>query len=215
MRYKKTLGIWLTAIMLILCIPMEHQSQSLASYFIKASCKEKSWFVFHPLSANKAIKASRMSIHLTDSIIANGILDTLCAGGKADAFRHGIWMALMVQKIPAKHALKLGEAHEKTNYKGFKKGWYEDGVLVCEAFCKMDLQNNKTGVEIGNQLIGSLKTDIASAIIKAITEGRFKILAMTDNEHYFTCNGELIDLNKYKSKWEVPICIVSSDWKLE
>lgn len=199
------------AFLLVSFAPLSANSQQLFKYFFRASCAEKCWFICHPFSAGNAIRASRQAVVLTDSIISNKLLDSIPAGGQVDAFRHGIWMALMVQTMPEKRALKLGIAHERSNYKWFKKGMLEDGEIICEAFCRMDSLNNRTGASIGSRNKGADVSCLVQKTVAEIQRGMFVVLWMSDKKEFYDCSGKRIDLELYKGQWEIPICLVQSD----
>ncbi|MDF1673085.1 MAG: hypothetical protein P1U41_06245, partial [Vicingaceae bacterium] len=104
-------------------------SQSKFKSFKKLSCPEKWWVIWHPFVAKKAFNVSQLARQKTDSIKQNKILKGNGSGGQVDAFRHTFWMAKLTNEIGWRRAEKLGKAHEKGNYKDYKKRRLEDGVV--------------------------------------------------------------------------------------
>ena len=109
----------------------------------KISCPEKRWAVFHPFIAKKSYNLTKETLQVTDSVKNSKILDGDINGGQVDAFKHAYWMALLSQNIKYKKALKLGKAHEKGNYKSFKKS-LRKGFQTSQdqRSSEMDLWNN-------------------------------------------------------------------------
>ena len=136
---------------------------------IKLSRPELFWVMGHPFKARKALKISKIALHITDSLEKNGSLNGR-SGGRLDAFKHGIWMALLTQEIGKKAALKLGMAHEKANYLNFIKG----RPYSSHKHTVMDSLNNLEGAEIGIKFQN--KNDAIKAVIKAVKSGKFFML---------------------------------------
>lgn len=198
---------------LLTTIPIISYAQNIKQFF-SASAKEKCWFITHPFSISKTLKIKKVVLQKTDSIIENNILDTIRAGGKADAFRHALWMSLMIQEMPERRARRLGIAHEKTNYKQFKKDKTEDGAYISKPFSDMDLQNNEIGIKIGLENKGKSTEKLIDEIISRINAGELWILAKDNNDNIYTCDGEKIDIVQYKGIWETPICILKSNQEI-
>ena len=60
-------------------------------------------------------------------------------------------MACLGTTIGEKASRKLGKAHEKGNYKAFRRGKTEDGFLQDETAVEMDLYNNEEGLRIARE----------------------------------------------------------------
>ena len=120
------------------------------------SYPEKRWAVFHPFIAKKSYILTKEALYVADSIKNSSTLDGDIAGGQVDAFKHAYWMALLSQHIKGRKALKLGKAHEKGNYKSFKKS-IRKGFPTSndKRSSEMDLWNNQKGIQIGLDLTGS------------------------------------------------------------
>ena len=168
---------------------------------IKLSRPEFFWVVAHPLKANRALKISKIAIEITDSLEKDGSLKGR-SGGQLDAFKHGVWMALLCSEIGSNAALKLGQAHEKANYLNFKRGRF----FSSHKHSVMDSLNNLAGTKIGKKIHN--KNDIIKAIIEAIKSGDFYILKKNSKGQYLDCNGNVID--DKPSVWERNECLVRS-----
>ena len=90
--------------------------------FRTLSGPEKYWIITHPFIAKKVWKITSHTLAITKEVINDSLLDGDEAGGQVDAFRHAFWIASLSQKICWRKALSLGKAHEKGNYRSFKKG---------------------------------------------------------------------------------------------
>ncbi len=176
--------------------------------FKKLSCPEKWWVLWHPFVANKALKTTEESRFYTMKTIKEGKLFGNGNGLQVDAFRHTYWMARLTQEIGWRKALKLGNAHEKGNYKDYKKRKLEDGVIPDKISSEMDFFNNKVGVDIGKK---SAKLNLEIIIIKAVLQGRCKIMKIDSKGNYLTCDEEIIPEKTLKGLWENNKCLVNSN----
>lgn len=188
-------------------------SQNKVKGFSKLSSPEKCWVVFHLFKAKKAMIISKEAIHVSDSINKTNILDKDKNGGQVDAFKHSYWLARLSQSIGKNAAIKLGKAHEKGNYKTYKKGKLEDGFLPDKLSSDMDLFNNQVGAKIGIKNYNSSKEKIIEIIISEIKEGKMKIIKKDSNGNFLTCEGVIISKEVLKSTWENNKCLVSSNAK--
>ncbi len=180
--------------------------------FRKESCPIKTWVLLHPFKAKKALLISKEAIKITDSIAETNLLDKDGSGGQVDAFRHAYWMAKLHQEIGRNAARNLGKAHERDNYKSFKKGHFEDGTYPDYASKKMDLYNNKIGLTFSVKNDTRSNVGLIYKIINAIKKGDLKVIKKDTKGNYLTCNNEQIsiqDLNKWKNKK----CLVYSNYK--
>ena len=129
-------------------------------------------------------------------------------GGQIDAFRHAYWMARLTQEIGHRRAKRLGNAHEKGNYKAFKKGKEEDGAVPDKISSDMDFFNNEVGIKIGKNISVEATKE---AVINAVLNGECKILKMNKQGDFLTCEGKIIPKETLIGKWENNKCLVSSD----
>lgn len=187
-------------------------AQSSWELFRKQSCPIKTWVLLHPFKAKKALLISKEAIKITDSVAKTKLLDKDVAGGQIDAFRHAYWMAKLHQEIGRSAALSLGKAHERDNYKSYKKYRLEEGILPDLASNKMDLFNNKIGLSF------SVKNDTRSnigliyKIINAIKKGDLQVIKKDKNGNYLTFNNQLIPKQELKN-WNNKKCLISSNYK--
>ncbi|MDF1675771.1 MAG: hypothetical protein P1U44_08625 [Vicingaceae bacterium] len=172
----------------------------------EVSCPEKWWAVKHPFALKKAKKVTIETKKIVNQLKKDAILKG--NGGQIDAFRHAYWMARLTQEIGHRRAKRLGKAHEKGNYKAFKKGKYEDGAIPDKISSDMDFFNNEVGIEIGkNTPVETTK----EAVINAVLNGECKVIKMNKQGNFLTCEGEIIPKETLIGKWENNKCLVSSD----
>tara|TARA_B100000809_G_scaffold138551_1_gene136159 strand:+ start:23538 stop:24176 length:639 start_codon:yes stop_codon:yes gene_type:complete len=186
-------------------------AQSNKSGFRRLSSPEKCWVLFHPFKAKRAYRISLQAQKVSDSIGKTHTLDQDRNGGQVDAFRHAFWMATLAQKIGRRSAKSLGKAHEKGNYKQFKKNKIEDGTLPDQPSSEMDLFNNSIGIAIYKENKKASQKELISSIIKDIQQGNLKTLKKDNNGNYLDCQGNLLPSNKYYGKWENSKCLISSE----
>lgn len=177
---------------------------------------EKGWIICHPFVAKKAIRLTRYVLIETENISIELKLENI-SGGKKDAIRHALWMAILANEIGIKKARKLGLAHEKSNLIQFKINKAEEGVLPDSVSSVMDFINNKVGLEIINELRQrkSLKIDkadkkayIRSKVIEKLYNGELAIINRDGKGNFLTCNNEIIDIQYWENKWNIPKCII-------
>jgi hypothetical protein len=202
----------LLATSLILC-GFQLRAQNAVNGFFQLSRPEKCWTIAHPFVAKKAWVCTQQARAATDSLEKNGTL-TDPDGGQLDAFRHAYWMALLVQKMSAKKAEKLGIAHEKGNYIQFKKGQLEEKARPDSLASEMDLKNNRAGIEAGLKYKADTslsKGSLVETILFLDWEGQLTITKKDSSGQYLTCEGKVIDLSVYTGIWSVPKCLVPSN----
>lgn len=174
----------------------------------EVSCPEKWWAIKHPFVLKKAKKVTIETKKIVNQLKKDTILKGSGDGGQIDAFRHAYWMARLTQEIGHRRAKRLGIAHEKGNYKTFKKGEYEDDVIPDKISSDMDFFNNEVGIEIGkNTSVEATK----EAVTNAVLNGKCKIVKMNKQGEFLTCDGEIIPKETLIGKWENNKCLVSSD----
>ncbi len=185
-------------------------SQKPAESFCKLSCPEKRWVIAHPFKAKRAMLISYEASEVAKSMKKDPRLDANENGGRADAFRHGYWMARLTQEIGWRSAYRLGIAHEKANFRQFKKSVNEDGVLPDEASGCMDFLTNDAGNEAGKRNPDASAEQLTEIIIGMITEGKLYVISRDSTGNYIDCKGGIINMNDYKGKWKNPKCVVPS-----
>jgi len=198
--------------LLLVFIPLMTDAQNRpVGSFLKLSSPEKMWTISHPFIAMKAWKITVRIRFVTDSLQKEGIPDRDPSGGKLDAFRHSFWMARLTEKIGERRALSLGRAHEKGNYRDFKRNRFEEGEFPDKAASDMDLYNNKIGVEIGFVLKDANERLVVDSILKAIAIGRMLIVFKDSLGR--ACDSLLnpIPTNELHGKWVTSRLLVPSD----
>src|ERR1043165_4574328 len=152
-------------------------SLSAQSSFRKLSAPEKCWVLFHPFKAIKARKTTRAVMIVVDSVKQSGLIGVDGNGGKLDAFRHAYWMANLACSIGKKQSRKLGKAHEKGNYRQFRKHVLEDSALPDSVSCEMDLKNNDAGIKIAaSDRFCLVYTDLKKEVLEALKNGELFII---------------------------------------
>jgi len=186
------------------------QAQSNWELFKSQSGPLKKWALLHPFKAKKAFEISEEVIKITDSIAATNLLDKGKAGGQVDAFRHAYWMAVLQIEIGKKAACSLGKAYERVNYRSFKKGILENGISSDFASKKMDLFNNKIGLQYSVKRDTRSKNGLVYKVINAIKRGDLKVIKKDSLGNYLTCNGSII-LKEDLKKWKNNKCLIPSN----
>ncbi|MCB0380309.1 MAG: hypothetical protein KDD24_03570 [Flavobacteriales bacterium] len=183
--------------------------ESAFKQFKKLSCAEKSWVVFHPFVAKKALQISMEARKSTAEVKQQKLLKGEGNGDQVDAFRHAYWMALLTFEIGERRARKLGKAHEKGNYQQFKKGKTEDGVLPDKISSEMDLFNNELGIEIAKTITTEKLIEL---IINKVKSGYAKIIKQDQEHHFLDAEGNIISTEELQGKWENKKVLVNSDY---
>lgn len=187
-------------------------SQSVTNSFFELSSPEKWWVIFHPFKAKKALNISKDVLKTTDSIGQLGEIDKDLNGGHLDAFKHSYWMATLALNIGSKPALKLGMAHEKGNYKAFKKSKLEDGFSPDKLSSDMDMYNNKIGIYLANEYSHLSKVDFIEIVIENIKDGKLKIIKKDTSGNFLNCDGEIIPTEILIGNWENKKCLMASNY---
>jgi len=192
-------------------IVMSTNAQSGFSSFFKLSPPKRTWVFFHPFKAKKSLQISKETNKVSDSIAKTNVLDRDKSGGQVDAFRHAYWLARLSQEIGERAARSLGKAHEKENYLAFKKSALEDGIVPDEISSEMDLHNNEQGLKIISENNSLSQKALIAKIVRAIQEGKMKIIKKDKTGNFLTCNGAKIDKKTLKGKWKNNKCLVNSN----
>jgi hypothetical protein len=119
-------------------------------------------------------------------------------------------MAAFSQKIGTRKLRTLGIAHEKANYRAFRRSETEEGELPDSLGSVMDLVNNELGFKIGceNKKMGL--EELKQRCIEEIKAGKALIMKRDAFGKYLDCEGKEIDLKMYTHQWNIPKCLVSS-----
>ncbi len=195
---------------LLFFLVLHSTAQSKVSTFFELSSPEKCWVIFHPFKAKRAFEVTNLTLQKIDSLAQENVLSDLNSG-KLDAFKHSFWMAKLSQNIGSKASIKLGKAHEKGNYKTFKKNRLEDGLLPDQKSSEMDLFNNTIGAEIGNENKMLTPKELVNLIIFEIQYGTMKVLKKDTLGNFLTCDGKIIPKDSLLGKWENDKCLIFSN----
>jgi len=171
---------------------------------------EKLWALGHPIAAIKIKNVYKQATIIYRQKTIAAALDNFSNGGKLDAFRHYFYMAAFAQKVKATKLRKLGEAHEKHNYKQFLKSQLEEGEVPDSLSSVMDLKNNELGFKMGES---NKKTDLETlkkSVIEKIKAGDAFIMNRNKKGDYLDCDNKIYLLNAKEKKWRLPKCLVSS-----
>jgi len=198
-------------ITLFLFSSLNFLAQSNFNQFKKLSGPEKRWVYSHPFQAKKAFTITKIVLSDVDSLKRSGVIGTDLNGGKLDAFKHAYWMASLTLAIGSKKALKLGIAHEKGNYRQFKKSKLEDAILPDSVSSAMDLHNNKKGAAIVEKDQDIYTKAVQKRIMDLLNEGKLLTIKKDKQGNYLYCEGTFIDMNDWKGKWGIPKCLVPSN----
>lgn len=172
---------------------------------------EKKWAIIHPFASYRIKKISKKCFVIYQDSSIRSKLDQFESGGQRDAFRHVFYMAAFAQKIKVKKLKKLGVAHEKQNYLDFLKSKTEFGELADSLSCVMDLENNEVGFKIGLLHKKTNLNELSKLVLLSIHSGEALIMKRNLKGLYLNCQNEIINLNNYKNKWQIPKCLVPSN----
>lgn len=196
-------------VLVIIIIALNASCKVFAQHHI--SSYEYRWAVFHPFAALKIKHRLPEAMLIYKEVRDAKILDTLNSGGKLDAFRHSYSMAFLARSIPVKKLRKLGQAHEKGNEKQFRKRQLEEGERPDSLACDMDLKNNELGYLLGAANKKSTSQELKEITLKAIGAGQAVYLKRNNRQQYTRCNGEPLDIGKYRGIWFIPKCLIKTD----
>ncbi len=143
---------------------------------------------------------------------ADGRLGTDYNGGQLDAFRHGVWMAMLVQKMSRREADGLGRAYEKGNYQRFLQGGTEDGAVQDSIASVMDLYNNAVGCRLGVSRKHLTEQTIVEMIVDAVLGGKFQMIRKDQAGHALDRNGRILPNSTWQGKWGNGRCLWRSDF---
>lgn len=187
-------------------------AQSNFRRFFRLSGPEKCWTLTHPFKAGKAYKLTAHVRQLIDSLQQQAYPDSFSHGGKLDAFRHAYWMAILTQGIGHRASRKLGNAHEKGNYKQFRKNIGEDGIVQDSSAVIMDLHNNKTGIQYALENPDATPTTLQDLLLRALHNGELRILQRNASGQLQRCDGSIPSTeNRSRKEWNLGYCIIPSN----
>lgn len=112
----------------------------------------------------------------------------------------------------ARKAYKLGIAHERKNKTDFKKGRYEDGSIPDAIESKMDLLNNRIGIDIGISNPNLHSRGLKYLIINEIIEGELWIIKSDKGGKYLDKYDNVLNVSNYVGVWENDKYLVKSNF---
>lgn len=187
-------------------------AQSNFRRFFQLSGPEKCWTLTHPFKAGKAYKLTADVRQLIDSLHQQAYPDSFSHGGKLDAFRHAYWMAILTRNIGQRAARKLGNAHEKGNYKQFRKNIGEDGVVQDSSAVVMDLHNNRIGIQYAILHPDATPSSLQQLLLNALSNGELLIIQRNASGQLQSCDGSIPSTeNRSKQQWNLGYCLISSN----
>lgn len=166
------------------------------------------WAVSHPFAAIKVNSIYKKLKPYYNEKELTLSLDAYSSGGKLDAFRHVFYMAAFAQKVKAKKIIKLGKAHEKTNYLQFKRGKLENEIIPDSMSCVMDLKNNEIGVALGKENKKLSLVELKLTVIALIQKGDAFYFSIDSQGRFLDCQNNVVNVAEYKGKWFVPKCLL-------
>lgn len=190
-------------------------SQNIIRTFFSISTPEKIWVITHPFIAKKVHIISLDAKAQAKILITDSVFFGTGNGDKIDAFRHAFWMARLSQEVHWRKVYKLGVAHEKGNYKDFKKHKLEDGALPDSISSEMDFLNNDAGRQIGVENKKLTKPELILFIRNEIINGNLWVIKQNEKGEFINNNNQIINIDNYKGKWSNPKLLVRSDYFLK
>ena len=198
--------------LLLVSILLSFTPYKLIAQAVHISWHEKRWALFHPIAAIKVKRIAKQCAQITACVETHHNLDHFKSGGKLDAYRHVFYMAAFAKKVNPKKIKKLGVAHEKTNFKQFKRSTFEDGEVPDSVSCEMDLKNNAFGIALGRISKSSNLQELSDLVLLEIEKGKAWIMKRNTAGNYLSCDEQTIDLTQYKGVWAIPKCLVPSNY---
>lgn len=187
------------------------QSNPRFSDFKKLSRPEKTWVWIHPFVAKKAFRISTLSKNQYDKLKDSLNIVDYENGGKVDAFRHAWWMMNLCDEIGKRRALSLGKAHERKNKHDYKNNQKENGELPDKALVEMDLFNNKVSLELYKPKSKLSYNQKLRFILEELEKGSFLIISRNSEGFCLNQDGEIIQENAWKGKWNNDRTLVKSN----
>lgn len=173
---------------------------------------QKVWVMKYPFVAFAGYRLTKRVLAVTAEVKADTVLDGDGNGGQVDAFRHSFWMATMAQRFAYKKVIALGLAHEKDDYRNYKRDLIEDGSPGDSLASLMDKLNNRSGADIGHANRKCSEAALKALIIEAIKEGKMTVLWKDKAGNYLTCEGKVLQIDDYKGLWYKPKCFKPSNY---
>jgi hypothetical protein len=164
----------------------------------------------HPFAALRIKKMSAQCAEIYNEHAKTCHPDCYPSGGQLDAFRHMFYMAAFATRVKPRKLRRLGELHEKSNYRQFTKSQYEEGEQPDSLSSVMDLRNNEAGFIIGHLNREKHLNEIARIVIEEIDKGGGWMMKRNSAGDYLDCDGRIVKTGVYRGSWFVPKCLVKT-----
>lgn len=166
------------------------------------------WAIRHPFSALKVKRVYKKASLIYVLQKQKQQPDSFSVNGKLDAFRHVFFMAAFSQKIKSNKLVKLGEAHEKANYKQFECDPKREKVQQDSLSTVMDLNNNRIGIKLGKDCDGCPLEELRDKVLFLIESKRVYFIRRNKEGNYITNTNEIIQISDFNGKWFIPFDLV-------
>lgn len=187
--------------LLVLAFHLSACSQTRKAQFQALSSPMKCWVLLHPFAASRAEKITEKALAITDSVRQTGVVGSDFNGGALDAFRHGLWMGLLVRQFSSCKAASLGRAYERGNHWQFKHGKLEDNARQDAVARMMDLHNNRVGRAIGRAARRLTEADLQQSILDGIRRGDFMKIYKDKAGNSLDATGKVIGVTEWQGRW--------------
>lgn len=174
----------------------------------RLSSYEFLWALRHPFAAIKIKGIHRKASVIYSQQKLKQEPDSFSVNGKLDAFRHVFFMAAFSQKVKAKKVIRLGKAHEKANYRQFKRDPERNKVQQDSLSTVMDLKNNLIGIGLGRDCRNCSLEELRKKVMELIHEEKVCYILRNNEGRYLNSANEEIKLNDYMGKWFIPFVLL-------
>ena len=144
--------------------------------------------------------------HVQDTVIF--VKDSSMAAAFADSLPNGAYQGM----YPCKGCEGIQQTILFTPDKKYR---LEEGTLPDSASGAMDLFNNEAGIAIGRANEKIPGPELIRIVRDSVITGKMKIIRKGRKKEALDCEGNKIRLEDYKHQWNIPKCIVDSDFKNE
>ncbi|MBL7925161.1 MAG: hypothetical protein JNL88_13245 [Bacteroidia bacterium] len=200
-------------VLLFFLLQLPAQGQGVVKSFFSLGRPEQCWALSHPFKAGKAFRITRDVRKHVSEVYRYEALDSFPHGGSLDAYRHCYWMASLGGKIGSRAARKLGKAHEKSNYRAFRRGKAVDGVIQDSNAVVMDLHNNEAGLRLAEAHPEHSPESLQQLVMEELRSGRLLRLKTNHAGQLLPCEGSTpVDFSRRgRKQWQMPTCLLKSN----
>jgi hypothetical protein len=166
------------------------------------------WSLRHPVAAIKVNQLYKKAAIIYQFQKQISEPDSFSVNGKLDAFRHIFFMAVFAQKIKAQKLIRLGIAHEKANYKQFKRDPKREKVQQDSLSSIMDIKNNLIGIALGRENSTSQLSELRDKVLRYIADEKVFYISRNAKGQYINSNSQEINLSDFDGKWFIPLYLI-------